>query len=132
MINNRSGISAYMLLDKYTTVGWIQGTDSNEIFQRIIKWGNPKFDQNTKYHGIWKYGVNYVNNKNEFPIRYVKHLMNTVLDRSHKRQPAKKDVILCDFCQKASSVDYFAYRNKIRKNSLLWTNIKIYNSTNGW
>ena len=60
VIKSRSGISAYMLLDKSTTVGWIQGTDSNEIFHRLIKWGNPKFDQNPKYQGIWKYVVKYV------------------------------------------------------------------------
>ena len=57
MINSRSGISAYMLLDEYTTVEWQQGINQNEIFHRLIKWGNPKFDQNTKYHGIWMYAV---------------------------------------------------------------------------
>ena len=48
MINSSSGISAYMLYNKYTIIGWIQGIDSNEIFHRLIKWGNPKFDQNPK------------------------------------------------------------------------------------
>ena len=57
MINNRSGISAYMLLDEYTTVEWQQGINRNEIFHWLIKWGNPNFDQNPKYHGIWLHAV---------------------------------------------------------------------------
>jgi len=58
VINSHYGISAYMLLDEYMSVGWIQGINRNEIFHTLIKWGNPKFDQNPKYRVIWN--VNFV------------------------------------------------------------------------
>ena len=44
MINSRYGISAYMLLDEYMTVGWQQGINRNENFQRETKWGKLKFE----------------------------------------------------------------------------------------
>ena len=44
MINSRSGISAYMLLDENISAGYTQHIDINEILQGEIIWGQLEFE----------------------------------------------------------------------------------------
>ena len=46
-----------MLLNESLSVRNNQHIDSNEIFNRLIKWGNPKFDQNPLFQDVWIYNV---------------------------------------------------------------------------
>ena len=44
MINSRSGISAYMLLNENISAGYTQHIDINEILQGEIIWGQLEFE----------------------------------------------------------------------------------------
>ena len=44
VINSRSGISAYMLLNENISAGYTQHIDINEILHREIIWGQLKFE----------------------------------------------------------------------------------------